>query len=152
MSKGFEIVDGVYVGPSVFKGFLDLRDTPITSLGDLREVGSYLDLRGTGVTSLGSLSKVRGSLYLEGTGVTSLGGLMEVGSSLWLNGPCVTDLGKLSKVGRYVFTIPENHYELSELEKLVKEIEGSSLNELVESLLVEEDPYLKRVIERKIRE
>ena len=108
----YKIVDGVYVGPEVYRGSLWLRGPGVTSLGSLREVGDSLDLRGTGVT----------------------------------------DLGKLSKVGRYVLTGPGNYYELPKLQDLVKEIVGYSVSDLVERLPVEEDPFLKRVIERRIRE
>ena len=111
MSKGFEIVDGVYVGPKFFKGFLDLRDTGVTDLGDLREVG--------------------GSLWLSGTGVTDLGDLREIGNFVYTGSGCI--------------------YELPKLQDLVKEIESHSLNELVERLPVEKDPFLKRVVERRIR-
>ena len=152
MSKGFEIVDGVYVGPEVYSGSLDLEGTDIKSLGDLREVDSFLDLRHTGVTDLGDLRKVSRSLWLKGTGVTSLGGLSKVGGQLDLRHTDVTDLGDIREVGTFVYTGTGYLYKLPKLEKLVKEIENYSLNELVERLPGEEDPFLKRVIEKVIRE
>jgi len=51
-----------------------------------------------------------------------------------------------------VHTGTDKYYELPKLQDLVKEIEFSSVSDLVERLPVEEDPFLKRVIERRIRE
>ena len=57
-------MNGVYEGPSVYGGHLDLEGTKVTSLGNLKEVGSNLYLRGTQVKDLGNLKEVRGSLYI----------------------------------------------------------------------------------------
>jgi hypothetical protein len=59
--------DNLHVG-----GGLYLLETPITSLGNNLHVGGYLDLRGTPITSLGDNLHVEGSLYLRGTPITSL--------------------------------------------------------------------------------
>ena len=102
----------------VFVGDLDLRNLPITSLGNLREVtGSlylentkitslgnlekveYLDLENTKITSLGNLREVVGSLNLQNTPITSLGNLRKVTRSLDLQNTPITSLGKLEKVG-----------------------------------------------------
>ena len=88
--------DGI---PVEFPGSLDLRDTPVTSLGKLASVGGSLDLRVTKVTSLGNLASVGGSLNLRGTKVTSLGNLASVGGNLYLGGTPVTSLGNLASVG-----------------------------------------------------
>ena len=128
----FKEIDGVYIGPEVYRGTLDLRGSCATSLGGLRKVG--------------------GHLWLEGTGVSDLGDLTEVGGWLGLEGTCVTDLGDLRKVGIFVLTGTGKYYELPRLQKLTKEVENYSVSDLVERLYVEEDPFLKRVIERRIRE
>jgi hypothetical protein len=106
----FKIVDGVYVGPEVWGGALDLRGDKetLTSLGSLTKVGDYLDLRDcTSLTSLGSLIKVGGLLDLGCTSLTSLGGsLKEVGGWLYLNGcTSLSSLGSLKKVGGWVVLI-----------------------------------------------
>jgi hypothetical protein len=85
-----------------YDGNLDLRGTPVTSLGDLQSVGGDLDLRGTQVTSLGDLQSVGGDLYLRGTPVTSLGDLQFVDGSLDLRGTQVTSFGALQSVGGYL--------------------------------------------------
>jgi len=46
---------------------LDLRDTPIQSLGNLKRVRGWLDLRGTPIQSLGNLKTVGGYLDLRET-------------------------------------------------------------------------------------
>jgi hypothetical protein len=113
----------------VYCGYLDLRGTPITSLGELRECGD-LYLRGTRITSLGvlrecgdlrlfgtpitSLGELRkcGYLDLSGTPITSLGELRECGT-LWLSGTPITSLGELRECGDLYLTgtkisVPKN--------------------------------------------
>ena len=129
MSQELKIENGVYVGPEVWEGDLDLRNnTEIKSLGKLKvvagglnakgvsalcdlgcleEVGGYigvvsadLDIRGTSVQSLGSLKKVRG--YLDAEGVSTLrdlGCLGEVGGYTDIRGTNVRSLGSLKNVG-----------------------------------------------------
>ena len=120
MSQKYEIIDGVYVGPEVWEGELDLHNnTDIQSLGKLKvvsggvnafgasalrdfgcleEVG-YLDIKGTSIASLGSLKKVKGSVDAEGSSVLSdLGCLEEVGECLYIGGTSVQSLGSLKKV------------------------------------------------------
>ena len=63
-------------------GDLDLRGTPITSLGNLTSVGGYLDLNKTEITSLGNLTSVGGYLDLDKTKITSFGNLTSVGGDL----------------------------------------------------------------------
>jgi hypothetical protein len=82
-----------------FEGNLDLRDTPITSLGELQSVGGYLYLDGTLITSLGRLQSVGGYLNLYGTPITRLGRLQNVGGYLNLKGTPITSLGRLQSVG-----------------------------------------------------
>ena len=53
--------------PYTIGGDLDLRRTPIKSLGNLTSVGGYLDLRNTPIESLGKLTSVGDDLYLEDT-------------------------------------------------------------------------------------
>jgi hypothetical protein len=88
-TQTFEIIDGVYVGPNVWEGDLDLRDykDTLTFLGSLNEVGGYTYLHGcTNLVSLGSLTKVRDGLYLTGcTSLTSLGSLTKIGGALGLD-------------------------------------------------------------------
>jgi hypothetical protein len=103
----FKIIDGVYVGPEVYPGGLDLRpyqDTLI-SLGCLTEVRCDLHLEGcTSLTSLGPLTKVGGWLYLYGcTRLVSLGSLKEVGYRLDLEGcTSLTSSGSLTTVGGWL--------------------------------------------------
>ena len=105
-NQTFEIIDGVYSGPEVWEGYLDLREykDTLTSLGVLKEVRSYLHLEGcTSLTSLGSLTKVGGWLQLRGcTSLISLGSLEEVGAGLDLDGSTsLVSLGSLNEVGSW---------------------------------------------------
>ena len=63
-------------------GYLDLRNTPIKSLGNLTSVGGNLDLGNTQIESLGNLTSVGGDLYLYGSSIESLGNLTSVGGDL----------------------------------------------------------------------
>ena len=67
-------------------GDLDLDRTPIKSLGNLTSVGGFLDLDRTPIKSLGNLQSVGGNLGLEGTPIESLGNLQSVGGDLSLHG------------------------------------------------------------------
>ena len=71
--------------PYSIEGDLDLRDTPIESLGNLQSVGGTLDLEETPIKSLGNLQSVGKSLFLRGTPIESLGNLQSVGNSLWVD-------------------------------------------------------------------
>ena len=99
----FEIIDGVYEGPEVWKGELDLqyyKDT-LTSLGPLKKVKGYLDLDGcTSLVSLGSLKEVGDWSFFAGcTSLTSLGSLKEVGGNVFLEGcTSLVSLGSLKEV------------------------------------------------------
>ena len=51
----------------IILGDFNLRETPITSLGNLQSVGGFLDLFGASITSLGNLQSVGVNLFLRGT-------------------------------------------------------------------------------------
>ena len=53
-------------------GDLDLRETPIESLGNLTSVGGYLFLKETSVESLGNLTSVGGTLDLRETPLSKM--------------------------------------------------------------------------------
>jgi hypothetical protein len=125
IKQTFKIVDGIYKGPDVWEGSLDLRPykdtltslgdlkkvessfwlmdcTRLTSLGSLKEVGGWLSLFGcTSLTSLGDLKEVRGWLAINGcTNLVSLGLLKEVEGMMALEDcTSLTSLGTLEEVG-----------------------------------------------------
>ena len=72
--------------PYSISGGLNLRKTPIESLGNLQSVGGDLYLRGTPIKSLGNLQSVDGYLDLYRTPIESLGNLLSVGGVLDLEG------------------------------------------------------------------
>ncbi len=80
-------------------GDLDLRKTPIESLGNLTSVGGYLDLYNTPIKSLGNLTTVGGYLDLSNTLIESLGNLTSVGGYLDLYNTPIKSLGNLTTVG-----------------------------------------------------
>ena len=84
-------------------GDLDLRETPIESLGNLTSVGGYLYLIRTPIESLGNLTSVGNNLFLKKTSVESLGNLTSVGGTLDLR---ETPLSKM--------------YDSDEIRKMVK--------------------------------
>ena len=53
-------------------GDLDLRNIPITNLGNLTSVGGYLNLFNTPITNLGNLTSVGGYLYLYNTPISKM--------------------------------------------------------------------------------
>lgn len=103
----FEIKDGVYKGPRVWKGNLSLvsyRNT-LTSLGSLQEVKGELELDDCSkLGSLGKLVTVKGCMFLCGcTGLKSLEPLRHVGPELGLsNCTNLTSLGTLQQVNGWV--------------------------------------------------
>jgi len=80
-------------------GDIDLRKTPIESLGNLTSVGGYLDLYNTPIKSLGNLTTVGGYLDLSNTLIESLGNLTSVGGYLDLYNTPIKSLGNLTTVG-----------------------------------------------------
>ena len=79
--------------------YLDLRGTPIKSLGNLTSVGGFLDLHGTEIKSLGNLKSVGGNLNLYITPIESLGNLQSVGGYLDLSYTPIESFGNLQSVG-----------------------------------------------------
>lgn len=126
-----EVIDGK---PTV-RGWLDLRDSKITSLPDnlvvrglvyLRNadieslpdnlvVSDWLDLRGTKITSLPNNLVVGGCLYLCNTKITSLPDDIVVGGNLYLSDTDITTLpdnfilgGSLYLGGTKITSLPDN--------------------------------------------
>ena len=91
--------------PYSIGGDLDLRETPIKSLGNLQSVGESLYLSYTPIKSLGNLQSVGGDLNLYNTPIKSLGNLQSVGGSLYLDGALIESLGNLQYVGGYLYLI-----------------------------------------------
>ena len=72
--------------PYSIGGDLDLRKTPIESLGNLTSVGGNLNLKNSPIESLGNLTSVVGDLVLYRTPIKSLENLQSVGGYLDLIG------------------------------------------------------------------
>ena len=126
----------------VFIGDLDLRNLPITSLGNLREVTGSLYLENTKITSLGKLEKVE-YLDLENTKITSLGNLEKVGSLSLQNTP-ITSLGNLKKVN-YLYL---QNTPITSLGNL-REVTGS-LN--LQNTPISKDPKLLKYYQDKFKD
>jgi hypothetical protein len=77
---------------------LNLKNTPIKSLGKLKRVGKNLDLSNSQIEDLGDLEEVRLNLYLNNTPIKSLGKLKRVGRNLDLYYSQIEDLGDLEEV------------------------------------------------------
>jgi hypothetical protein len=80
-------------------GWLNLRNTNITSLPDNLTVGGGLYLQGTNITSLPDNLTVGGGLYLGETNITSLPNNLTVGGWLDLQGTNITSLPNNLTVG-----------------------------------------------------
>jgi len=89
---------GIYTGYYI-SGDLNLGNTPIKSLGNLKSVGRDLYLRDTQIKSLGNLESVGGNLNLGNTQIESLGNLESVGGDLYLIDTPIETLGNLKSVG-----------------------------------------------------
>jgi len=68
--------------PYTIDGDLNLYESKIKSLGNLRSVGGVVHLYKSTIESLGNLQYVGGYLNLYGTNVESLGNLQYVGGNL----------------------------------------------------------------------
>jgi len=82
-----------------YDGNLDLRRTPIKSLGNLKYIGGDLNLYKTTLESLGKLESVKGDFYLDSSPLESLGNLKSVGGYLSLSNSQIKSLGDLESVG-----------------------------------------------------
>ena len=108
--------------PYSIGGDLDLRKTPIESLGNLISVGEDLDLRHSPIESLGNLVSVGGNLDLTYTSIKSLGNLQSVGGYLDLQGTLIKSLGNLQSVGGdlYLYETPiSEKYSEEEIRQMV---------------------------------
>ena len=108
--------------PYSIGGNLDLRKTPIESLGNLQSVGGDLDLRDTSIESLENLTSVGGDLDLYNTPIESLGNLQSVGGFLDLQGTYIESLGNLQSVGGdlYLYETPiSKKYSEKEIRQMV---------------------------------
>jgi hypothetical protein len=88
------------LGASEFLGI------PVYRLIEMGVVKSYddlwLDLQNTPIESLGNLKYVDGGLILSSTSIKNLGNLEEVGDFLDLSNSKIESLGNLEKVGGYL--------------------------------------------------
>jgi len=112
--------------PYSIGGDLDLRKTPIESLGNLTSVGGNLNLYQTQIESLGNLQSVGGDLDLYQTQIESLGNLQSVGGFLDLQGTYIESLGNLQSVGGdlYLYETPiSEKYSEEEIRQMVN-VEG----------------------------
>ena len=126
--------------PYSIDGNLDLRRTPIKSLGNLTSVGGYLDLRRTLIKSLGNLISVGGYLDLYGTSIKSLGNLTSVGSYLDLANASIKSLGNLTSVGDF---LDLSHSSIKSLGNL-QTVEGD--------LYLQDTPMSKKYSEEEIKQ
>jgi len=104
----------------VIDGNLDLRNIPITSLGNVEVVNGNLYLGGNKtLKSLGKLKRVEGSLGLPNTNVEDLGSLEYVGDALWLfENKTLKSLGNLKRVEGYLDLTNTNVEDFGNLEYL----------------------------------
>ena len=68
--------------PEHYDKDLDLSNSKIESLGNLRSVNGELNLQGTQIESLGNLESIGWDLDLRGTKIKSLGNLQSIGRNL----------------------------------------------------------------------
>ena len=122
-----------------FTGNLDLKDTPIESLGNLTTVEGNLYLAETPIESLGNLTSVGGYLYLANTPIKSLGNLTSVGSTLHLNESQIESLGNLTSVGKNL------DLEYTTIESL------GNLTSVGGSLFLRKTPISEKYTEEEIR-
>jgi hypothetical protein len=125
--------------PYTIGGNLDLRNTPIKSLGNLTSVGGSLDLKGTSIESLGNLESVGGYLNLRKTQIKSLGNLISVGGDLDLWDTPIKSLGNLISVGGNLFL------QFTGIESL------ENLKSVVGSLILGGTPLSKMYTSEQIR-
>ena len=108
--------------PYSIGGDLDLRKTPIESLGNLTSVGGNLNLGYSPIKSLGNLISVGGDLDLYNTPIESIGNLQSVGGFLDLQGTYIESLGNLQSVGGdlYLYETPiSEKYSEEEIRQMV---------------------------------
>lgn len=92
----------------IVNGYLDLSNTPITSLPNNLVVNGSLFLSNTQITSLPDDFKVNSNLNLMNTPITSLPNNLKVGNNLYLENTLIESLPNNLKVGEdiYIYNTP----------------------------------------------
>jgi len=109
------------------KGYLDLANTPITSLPNNLKVGGGLYLKNTQITSLPNNLTVGGYLDLANTPITSLPNNLKVGGGLYLYNTKITSLPNDLTVGGNLdlaYTPISEKYSEEEIRAMVPNIKG----------------------------
>ena len=103
----------------VVEGELDLRNIPITNLGNVKKITGWLDLVGNKtLKSLGNLEYIGGGLYLTDSNIEDLGNLKRITSWLDLKGnKTLKSLGNLEYVGGSLYLQNTNIEDLGNLKK-----------------------------------
>jgi hypothetical protein len=80
-------------------GFLNLRDSEVTDLSNLKYVERYLNINGTNVDRLPELEYVGGGFSMQNTKIRELPKLKYVGGALYVSGsPLMKDSMSFSKI------------------------------------------------------
>jgi len=105
-------------------GILNLSNSKIQSLSNLKVVEKSLNLWGTSIKSLGNIQKIGNILYLSNSLVESLGNLQFVGWSLEAYDSQLKSLGNLKFVGKNLYlenTPLSRKYSRKEIFQMVKD-------------------------------
>jgi len=130
-TESFKFVDGIYQGPEVLEGSLNLYDRMnIKSLGCLRKVWGYIDATNSSLEDLGNLQMVCKFLDLRGTKVKTLKDLHHVSTNLNIKDTDVRDLGKLKGIAGHIElgklvgmdSVSKHRYKVKELKDLMTSI------------------------------
>lgn len=103
-------------------GHLDLHDSIIESLGDLKEITGdfciFSDNVCSNLKSLEQLENIGGNLILKNSNIENLGALKRVGGLLNLRDTNVTNLGKLEYIGGDLY-LPKKYENIIDLSDII---------------------------------
>ena len=96
---------------------LGIEPYKLIEMGLVKSLSDDLDLRNTPIKSLGNLEYVGGSLYLENSSIEDLGNLKHVGGNLELQNTPIKSLGNLEYIGEYlnIFNTPISDETLNKI-------------------------------------
>jgi hypothetical protein len=130
----FNIVDGVYKGPRVWAGDLDLHGSGATDLGDLEVVEGSISLAGCKVTSLKNL-KAANSISATNSRLQDIGKLEECRViHFYPNEKVISNLYKEVGADDFEKASIERKYLFKDIDELRKEIEDFKKNNSLEDL------------------
>ena len=117
-----------------FVGFLDLRNTRITSLPEGLTIDGDLSLVRTKITSLPNNLTVGRSLFVSGTKITSLPDNLKIGDTLYIDDTKISSIPNNLEIGRsfWLYRTPlSQKYSEEQIRKMIQDKGGHTTGKII---------------------